>query len=255
MSLFWSCKNDLSDEIVSTSHSKTLAQYLFLDVFRQALSEVPEFVADGAISGAAITLSSDSTFETSTYPKTVTINYGEVNQQDSMGMSRRGKILVKILSDKILKGDFKVTFDKFYLNDTRMLGELSSSYLGSLTGDDYKLILGDSCKISNGNGTMSFSSVMTMKMIEGSETFDPYDDIYTLTEESNGQDFKGRSYSAASITDYTLDFSCRWMLVAGVGDVNPTDIAAQELDLGSGSCDGVVTVKVLNDESISFQVK
>ncbi|MFT6717291.1 MAG: hypothetical protein ACJA0Q_001943 [Saprospiraceae bacterium] len=253
--LFTSCKNDVSKDIVETSRSKTLAQYLFLDAFRQTIGVVPEFVAEGLKSGAAVTITTSSSFDNSAYPKTVTIDYGSVNQQDEMGINRRGKILVSVLSNKITKGDFKITFDKFYFNDTRMLGTLSSSFVGSISSDDYSLVLEESCKISNANGTMSLSGTMSLKMTEGNQSIDVFDDVYLLTEKTSGLDFSGDTYSANSTTGYTLDFSCRWIVVAGSGEVNPNDIAVQKLNFGSGSCDGIVTAEVGKDDFIGFQVK
>lgn len=259
LTLFGSCKNDVSQDVVKTSRSKILSQYLYLDVFRQALAVVPEFVAEGKKAGSTVTVTASSSFANSAYPKTVTIDYGSANQQDAMGINRRGKIEVTILSNKITKGDFKITFDRFYLNDTRVLGELSSSYVGSVSADDYNLVLLSSCKIANGNGTMSYNGAMSFKMIKGKQTFNVFDDIYTLSEETEGQDFSGRTFSAASTTDYTLDFSCRWIMTAGEGEVNGNDIPVQTLNMGSGSCDGVVVANLSTvlgeDDLISFQVQ
>jgi len=253
--LFTSCKNDLSEDIVDTSRSKTLAQYLFLDAFRQVLSVVPEFVAEGDKSGLATTISSNSSFSGVDYPKVITIDYGQVSQQDDFGISRRGKVLVTILSKEITKGAFKIAFDDFYLNDTKMLGELSSSYVGSVSNDSYDLVLTEGCKISNENGTMSLNGSLSLRMTAGKQTFEVFDDIYKLTEQTKGQDFSGISYSANSTTDFTLDFSCRWIVVAGIGEVSPSEVTTQKINLGDGNCDGVVTVDVGEGDLISFQVK
>jgi len=253
--LLGSCKNDLSDEVIETSHAKTLAQYLFLDVFRQTLAVVPDYVANGSVNGASITISSSSSFNENTYPKIVTVDYGSVNQLDEMGINRKGKILVTILSDQITKGDFKISFEKFYLNDTRMLGEISSSYVGSASGDDYNLTLVDTSKITNGNGTMSFGADFTVKMTSGKQTFDVYDDLYTVSEKSWGQDFQGRSYTSSSAEAYIVDFSCRWLITSGMSEINPNDIQLQTLDMGNGGCEGVVTAEVKKDKFVSFQIK
>ena len=253
--LITSCKNDVPENVVDTSHAKTLAQFMFLDVFRQAIAAVPEYVADGTITESDVVGSSSVSLNSGTYPKVITLNYGSANQQDKFGINRRGKIQVSILSAKVTKGDMKIGFDDFYLNDTRILGELSSTYVGSSTGDDYNLVLGNPCKIANGNGTMSYGGSWSLKMTSGKSTFDVFDDTYTLNEQTTGQDFDGRSYSASSTTDYTLDFSCRWIVVAGAGEVKPNNIADQKLDMGSGSCDGIVEVEVAKDGFISFQIK
>lgn len=250
-----SCKNDEPKDAIDTSQAKTLAQYLFLDVFRQVVAVVPEYVADETISGSNIIGSSSVSLDSDTYPKTITLNYGSTNQQDAFGINRRGKIQISILSDKVTKGDMKIMFDDFYLNDTRVLGELSSSYVGSSTSDDYNLVLVDPCKIANANGTMSYSGSWSIKMRSGKSTFNVFDDTYTLNEQTTGQDFGGRSYKANSTTDYTLDFSCRWIVVAGTGEVKPNDISDQKLDMGSGNCDGIVEAEVSKDQFISFQIK
>jgi hypothetical protein len=159
------------------------------------------------------------------------------------------------LSDEITKGNMVISFENYYLNDTRILGEISSSYVGSSAGDNYNLVLVDTSKISNGNGTMSFGAEFVVKMTSGKQTFDVYDDLYTVAEKSWGQDFSGRSYTSSTTTDYTMDFSCRWLITSGTCEVNANDIQLQTLDMGDGGCDGVVRTEVSKDEFVSFQVK
>lgn len=252
---FTSCKNDISDEIVDTSKAKTLAHYLFLDAFRTTLAEVPDFVVEGQDAASSVKVSTSSSFDISGYPKTITIDYGTTNQEDKMGISRRGRVKVLILSDKITKGDFKITFDEYYLNDSRMLGEITSKYTGSASGDNYSLTLNDTCKVANSNGTMSYNGDIALTMKSGKSTFDVYDDVYTIVENSKGQDFEGVSYSAKSAVDYLADFSCRWLISSGVSEVNPNDRELQTLTLGSGSCDGIVSAEYEKDKFISFQIK
>ena len=253
MLLFSSCKNDRSPETVKAGHAKMLVQYLLLDAFRQVLHVVPAYAGSGDEKG--LTVRVDKSFENDDYPKVVTINYGGINKTDEFGINRRGKLSVTIADKEITKGSFRINFDEFWLNDSRLLGELNVNHSGGFLSERYDIVMEETCKLSNGNGVCSYSGEMQLNMVAGGNTFTVFDDLYHLIEKAKGQDFQRQPYESYSTSDYLADFSCRWILTSGQGLLNPLNEDDQNLDYGSGSCDGVVSIEVAQEQVIKVQVR
>lgn len=239
---FVDCKNDKTDDLVLVCKSKSLAEYFFLDAFRESLLLVPAYMVNGDSPDQGPTLSADENITSSVYPKLMTIDYGEINQLGQMGINRRGKIQVQIKGEEALKGSFTVSFDDFYINDTRLLGSFSSNLLDSQGKEGYRIELNESCKLSNANGTMSWSGILSLKTLSGKSTITPLDDTFALEETTEGQDFIGRSYSSKSKVSYKADFSCKWIITAGQGEINPTDRRPLTIDYDSKGCSEVINV-------------
>lgn len=237
-----SCKKDVQNETVQSAQDKSFAQMQFLDVLKNTLELLPLYVINSNAIESNIEITSTPDISSATYPKTVTINYGETNTDFSDGKTRSGKVIVTLSGSGILKDPFVISFDNFYLNETLLLGSINVVYNASSSSQQFDITINNDIKCSNANGTMSWNGSGVLTRTGGESTITVLDDVYSFSESTKGQDFKGRSYESKSSKNYTVVFNCRWLVVSGVSNFSPFDLKDQVLDYGDNTCDGKVEV-------------
>ncbi len=240
----FSCKKEVQTETVQSAKDKSLAQMHFLDVFKNTLHLIPMYAIASNEIDTNIVISSSSPISDGIFPKTITIDFGSVNTVGQDGKTRSGKILITLSGNSLLQDNFEIAFDEFNLNETLLLGSISVVPTGN---SSYNLILNENVKCMNSNGTMSWNGSGVLTRIGGENTLVVLDDIYTFSESTKGQDFKGRTFESKSKSMYTVDFSCPQLVVAGLSNFTPNELDAQVIDYGDKTCDG--KVKVTPDEA------
>lgn len=241
--------DDKSAEITYTAEAKTQAQFLFSDVLRTAIYQYQSYISDQQAAGMAVSIDVSPNLSDSNYPKVFTIDFGASNQPDFQGIKRKGKLIVQLNSSDGLNGDFSIKFENYYVNDSRLLGLFNYSNNGTSGLNNFTATFDDSTKIVNNNGTMAWggSNVsMDFEQTDGDTTVDVYDDVYSFSETSEGEDFKGVGFTSTTTTDLTADFSCRWIFTEGVVELTPEGKEKQTLTY-SDACDGIVSL-VTDDE-------
>lgn len=238
-SLF-SCTPKEEDVYQQAAKDNTFAHQLSIDVLKQILTIVPDFIVDRANNrNDGISLTATPVITEDSYPKTITINYG-VGVTDEQGKTRTGEIEVTLNSSNILSENLSVTFNEYTINNTQIVGiynftKTATGYAANTNTEDIALI--------NPNGTMRFLSVFTLDRTTTRGTANLGDDYHTLSYTSSGIDFNQRAFSATSNSLHVIKFDCLDLITSGTATVKPTGKNDQSINLGAESCDntGIIT--------------
>ncbi len=248
-----SCQNDKELVIIQSAKSKASAELLVVDAVRAVLNLVPQYVSTGVSPSSTVVMTSNVLLSDANYPKEITLNYGLENQVDVFGNNKRGKIFVTILSSDVLKGSFNVEFDNYYNNENRVLGLINAEYSEVVDQPHYSLLLSDSVRYQNPNGTASWRGELSLLRVYGDTTVDVLDDVYLYEENTNGQDIEGKTYDSKNEGKVFLDFSCRWLISSGIFAISPTDEPPKLLK-STEQCDGVYEVGRDGEDPAYFQL-
>jgi hypothetical protein len=262
---FSSCEKSRLNKQTITAEDNQTAQNMYDDVYKnvnevavkeEGVNKMGNIDYTFGANCAAVSLTpSDSTF-----PKTLTIDFGSSNCQGDDGKNRRGKIIA------VLTGRYKdtgtkitVTLDNYHVNDYKVEGTKVITNQGNNT---FSIVV-SGAKITSPDGTqqVSWESTRTRKWIAGYNTnvsFNPtdpcylkvsciLDDVYEVTGEASGVNRDGRNFTAAITTALRVQF-CGWIpeITQGVIEITPEDLKTRKIDFGNGACDNEATVEIGN---------
>jgi hypothetical protein len=192
-----------------------------------------------AVACATITL---APADTTTFPKTMTIDYG-TGCTSTNGITRKGKLIVTLTARLSTPGaTISITFDSYSVNGYTITGTYAITPVAGTSG-----ALNYTISVTNGSITIpsgamySYSATETYTQVAGIGTTTITDDTYnitgSITYSGGGLTVTGtivtplvRAEDCPNITQGTIDYV--YNNVKGV------------LDFGSGTCDNVATVKV-----------
>lgn len=187
------------------------------------------------------------TFDTTSNPKVMTLDFGATNCTGNDGKARRGKIIVT-WTGKYRQAGTVIThsFDNFYQNDNKIEGTKTVTNMGlnSSNNPSFSVVIANA-KITRTDGSsISWSSTRTREWIAGSSTPGIQDDKYSITGGGSGVNKNGDSFTSTITTPLIIDFSCKYHLVSGVMEIVPNGKVKRTIDYGNGSCDddAVLTV-------------
>ena len=238
---------------LTTAEDDALASLMFDDVYNEvedAMSSMENSIYGGQLKSAAeitcktITVEQpdDSTF----WPRTVTIDYGE-GCTGPDGRTRKGKIVVVVNGRYADEGYSRsVTFDNFYVDNykiegTRTVTNEGRNDSGNIT---FSVVLTDGKVIAPDGTEMTRSYDRVREWVAGSDT--PryrWDDEYLITGEATGVNHKGVAYTRTIIDPLHVSQQCRWILSGSVKLVSESHSDVL-LDYGDGTCDRIATVTV-----------
>jgi hypothetical protein len=200
--------------------------------------------SDSPLSCATISVS-----PLSGWPRTLTIDFGPVNQNGcGDGRNRRGKIHAVFNSPWIfhMPGDsVTVVTEDYYVNDIRHDGTRYIIIQDSIT----IRVVAVNVQATWPNGShATWNCDRTRTFIAGWNT--PYiylDDIYEHAGSAYGVNRLGTPYTLATRPGYPLrqKMNCNW-LVSGILDFSPQNLPTRTLDYGNGMCDNVAIVTINN---------
>ena len=121
------------------------------------------------------------TESSSTFPKTVTIDYG-TGCTDTNGLTKKGKIIINVSGDMRVAGNTRtVTFENFFINDVKIEGSRNAENIGqNVSGNMVVKITGD-ITASNGELARSRNFTRYREWISGISTCDISDDEFHVT--------------------------------------------------------------------------
>lgn len=188
------------------------------------------------------------TVDTSSSPRSITIDFGSVNCDCLDGRTRRGKILATYSGRYRDAGTvITISFDKYYVNDhaiagTKKITNQGPNQAGKLV---YKVeVTGTVTKPDNG-GTYSWNSTRFREWKEGASTIlNILDDVYAITGEASGVNADGSSYTITVTKELIRKMNCRWF-ESGTLELVPSGLPKITLDYGSTGCDANATVTIL----------
>lgn len=248
---FVSCKKDKTEAYTQAAKDATLAEQLTVDILREVIHLVPDYVVNQNYSGSnGIAISSTPEISSTTYPKTITINYGS-GSTGNLGKARSGKLNIVINSANILSEDLQVSMDEFYNEGTQIIGNITFTHNSLIEGYDGEL-LNNGLSFINGNGTMLWEGTFTLGRISTSGTVSTLDDIYDYTSNNTGVDFSQKSFTIKTTTNHTIDFGCNKYINSGNSRLTPNGEDAQTVNYGSGNCEGSATISLSNGDTKNF---
>jgi len=180
-----------------------------------------------------------STGDENTYPKTITLDYGESTELNN-GKILSGQIIIEISAPRSSQ-DFTrtVTYNDFGINSTIING------MSVITVDKVDEMLrqfkSDLTITFEDGSTITRSSERTWQWVEGIDTEDNQtDDVIQITGFANAE-LNGETYKKEIVTPLKRIGDCRF-IVEGVVTITLNDELLCTIDYGDGTCDEVATV-------------
>ncbi|MDD3878088.1 MAG: hypothetical protein PHT69_15825 [Bacteroidales bacterium] len=236
-----------------------LSELIFTDVFR---------ISDNFIQGVEDTLFSNnkdlngltytgcatisvSPFDSVTWPKEISIDFGDTNCFGTDGRYRRG--IINIISDKSYNDSsahITISFDNYFFNNIKIIGLMSITNIGTNNSGliQYDVEINDASLIT-ARGTITMTMKRTITKSLGNDTPWPAlnDDLFIMTGESNGKSTSGYPFTTSIVSQVLLSHGCPWFL-NGVIEATPELLEIITIDYGSGSCDKNAKITINAEE-------
>lgn len=247
-----SCGDDEKEVYAQSAKDHSLAEVISMDVFEQVLTIAPIYIVQGEYAAdTLISISASPVLSDPTYPKLITINYGNGVTGDD-GKTRQGKILLTVNSGTVLTEDLDIDFDDYICNGNTVYGAVNYTYSNNGGTVSYEAeVEGDPLTFISANGTMKWSSDYTLTRKSGESTPSIGDDEFTFSGSAAGIDLSGRSYTVTS-TNHTIDFGCNHYIVSGTSTITPNAKDQHSVDYGSGNCDANGSIQLSDDVTENF---
>ena len=189
--------------------------------------------------------------DTTSSPKTITIDFGSINCLGNDGRNRRGKIIVSYEGKyRDTNSMHTISFDNYFVNDNEVLGTktVRNNGLNSNNKISFSIEVDGKLIKSNSTDTIKWLSTRTRTWEEGSSTvFNWLDDVYLISGNASGINSAGISYTVNITSPLKRSLNCNW-IESGVIEVQPEGKVVRTLDYGSGSYDAnaVITISGLS---------
>lgn len=200
----------------------------------------------------------------SSWPKTLTIDFGSANCLCDDGKNRRGKIEVRINDSWITpnplgaKDSMVITLNNYYVNDTLISGTrtfvkdtLSTSKIG------VSIIVNNASATFSSTETVTWSYTGSLELLFGDKT-DYTDNVVNLSI-SGTIEVGGKDYAISTSQTLSAQFNCLSTCVFTSGTLNLSNTETQQiklgqqtyttdvttttsLDFGTGTCDGSLSL-------------
>lgn len=188
--------------------------------------------------------------DSTTYPKTITIDYGAANCTGADGLLRRGKLQVVINLNPLFNGSvITINPNSFYINDKEIRGGITLNRQAN-TASGHAVY---SETVTNGEIHQSATAInyfrqeITRERVNGDTTLTISDDEYKFTGSASGYGIRGTNYSVTINTPYYSKPGCAYF-DNGVATLKPGNLADRTIDLGSG-CNAAANVKIFETVS------
>lgn len=186
--------------------------------------------------------------DTTTTPRTITVDFGTVNCTCQDGRTRRGKIISTYTGAYRDSGTVitHTTVD-YYVNDNKIIGTKTVTNKGKNSSNHtwYTVQVNGSIEKANGAGTISFNSSREREWIEGENTAGGLwqDDVYSITGTASGTTANGNSFTASITEALRIELSCSH-ITSGELEFTPSTRPVRTVNFGTGNCDNLATVTI-----------
>jgi hypothetical protein len=244
-----SCRRD-RDKNDNSAVDNSNAENLFSDMFKVVddVSAQQEGIREDNI-GCIDTIIVDTT----AWPRTILIDFGQDQCVGEDGRVRNGQIMVSFTGRYRDEGtvitvtpqNYKV--NGYELEGTKVITNLGTNSQGFL---HYSIAVDGSITAPGNIWTTSWTSSRVRTWVAGSSTLTPWDDAYEITGSASGINRNGIAYNMSITTPLRAEIICPW-LVSGVITITPEENEARVVDFGSGDCNNGFTVTI-GDEVYTF---
>ena len=260
-----SCRKTQLNEETITTQDGAIAEKLYADLFNvttEVASRNDEQNPSVAASapyflGECTNVTIYPAWPDSTFPKVISVSFGEEGCVGRDGRVRRGDIRMVISDFYRNRGSIiSTTTSNYVVDDFQVTGAQTIVNRGASGqgANSYEVTVSDGLITGLATGyDISWESSYLRQWIAGSETsifsqgFSGLtDDVYLVTGASHGINRDGRDFSWEITDPLVISVGCRW--VAG-GEVmaKPDDLRERHILFGDGSCDNEATVEVADD--------
>lgn len=237
------CRKDKDDDPVDFDYTSASDNARAEDVFNDMLAQVDKAVDDNGLRDAC---DPQVTFDTTTSPRTLTLDFGDVNCTASNGRQRRGRILVTYTGRYRDAGTvITITPEEYYVNDNLVTGVKTVTNLGYNENDQlsFAISVNGAITAADGSWTATHTAARTRTWIEGASTPELSDDVYLIIGGGSGVNRNGLPYTTAITQALRVALNCPF-ITAGTVQVTPASGIVRTIDYGNGACDGTFTVTV-----------
>ena len=241
---FTGCKKEEEKKPTSYSSSSdnSIAENAFAGIMKQisAVSDSTNAFRVAATCGT-VTI---SPYNTTTWPKTLTINFGNTNCMGSDYNNRRG-IITAVFSGPYLDSGtvVTITLTNYYHNDYNIQGTQTIKNKGYNAAGHllYNVNVINAMVTHPTNGKSStWTTVQEREFVQNSPGIS--DDYYLIRGNSSGVSMDGEAYTIATNSDLRVNVGCPW-IVSGTFTLKLNDYPNYPIDFdyGNGACDGNAT--------------
>jgi hypothetical protein len=181
------------------------------------------------------------TESSSSYPKTITIDYG-TGCVDARGRTKKGKIIVEVSGDMRLEGNTRtLTFDNFYVNTINLQGSRTAENIGLNASGNMVIKVNGNITATNGEYARSRTFERYREWIAGINTCEISDDEFMITGSGTVTGRRGVEIPQ-EITEaiHVKPGVCNYPL-SGKVDVG-NERRGVVINFGDGTCDNVAEV-------------
>lgn len=157
------------------------------------------------------------------WPKTITVNYGEENVTGVDGHNRRGIMVITAQNfPTIENASWVVTFDEYYFDDNKVEGTQTVKYTGANENGhpEYQCTLTDGIITTTEEKTFRFEQQTLREWISGYDTHyvltgnqeDLCDDEYQITGTHSGVSSDGYTYTMSTSEPLLVNVCCKWIM-------------------------------------------
>ncbi len=250
-----SCTKRRANRSTVTSQDFAMMENSFNDIFKVTEDALKDNDLEKSSSGLSAfgsncaTVTVSPAFPDTTFPKTVTIDFGSTNCTDNYGTNRRGIITATVSGYYRTPGTvISVTTQNFYHNDNKVEGTKTITNLGqNSAGNTHFSIEIDNGKVTYTNGDITtYESSRIREWVLGEQTqglFGVLDDEYDITGTASGVNRNGLNYTMEITSPLRVAVICRW-IKKGTIEIQPEDLHLRTVDFGTGDCDAAATVEI-----------
>lgn len=239
---FASCRKE--DDKRDRDYSAATDQSRAEDVFTDMLAVVDQAVKDNGLRDLC---NPSVTFDTSATPRTITIDFGDVNCTAANGRLRRGRILVSYTGRYRDPGTvITITPQDYYVNNNQVTGAKTVTNMGLNDNDQpwFTVSVDGAITAADGSWTATHQAQRARTWIQGYDTPALLDDVYLITGTGSGVNRNGVAYTSEITQALRVELGCSWRLVSGTVTITPAGGLPRTIDYGNGACDGNFTVTV-----------
>lgn len=185
--------------------------------------------------------------DTTSNPRSITIDFGPTNCLCQDGKYRRGVILTTYTGGyRDSATVITHTFNNYYVNDHKINGTKTVTNMGHNANNQlyFNVSVNGSIVKPNNGGTITWTSNRVRTWIAGESTLINWlDDEYIITGSGNGTTASGTNFNMTITQGLHVKLNCP-RIVAGVLDITPAGKPTRTLNYGSGTCDYNATVTI-----------
>jgi hypothetical protein len=175
-----------------------------------------------------------------TYPKTITIDYG-TGCSDGRGPTKKGKIIITISDTIANAGSVKtVTYQDFYIDSMKVDLTSTLKNLGKNTAGNWVIAYNYTQKTVRNSATIVDTDADTTEWVSGFTTSAKSDDVFYKTGSGSITINDTIAYSRTITKALLTDISCGYIKSGTIVLTNKTNTVT--IDYGDGTCDNVATV-------------